>query len=205
MVPDSIFGNVEAKGAVFIYSSLAFPWFAGFLSRSLFILSVGRSPGERELLERSLGFLFPGEFLELTSRFLPRWTFSCEVSNPFALITSKGSLCLRAPVSRGLWLLIATRIRISPALRVVHRILYVSWAMWPVATVTWRARGMLPKRVIETGIEAFTKLLFSASWTESAIFRAWSKVWGLENRTYLPGIPLNPATKLARNIRSAFS
>jgi hypothetical protein len=65
----SIFGNVEAKGAAVVYASLAFPWFALFFSHSLFILGVDLSPGDHERLERSVGFILPGEFIELASLF----------------------------------------------------------------------------------------------------------------------------------------
>jgi len=64
---DSVFRGVEAKGAVFLYTSRV-SLTRGFLF-ALPVLSVDFSPEERERFERSFGFLFPGELVQLASRF----------------------------------------------------------------------------------------------------------------------------------------
>ena len=52
---DSVFRGVEAKGAVFLYTSLAFPWLVVFFSHSLLVLGVDFSPEERERFELRSG------------------------------------------------------------------------------------------------------------------------------------------------------
>jgi hypothetical protein len=61
----SVVTGVEVDGAVFIRTSLPFPFILRFLSNSPFRCVWGLSLGERR--ERSLGFLLPGESEGLTS------------------------------------------------------------------------------------------------------------------------------------------
>jgi hypothetical protein len=63
MVHDINYRGDEAKGADFIYSSIAFPLTAVSFSGSLLFLRAFFSPGGRGILERSLVFLFTGEFV----------------------------------------------------------------------------------------------------------------------------------------------
>ena len=102
---ESIFGYVEAKGAVVIYASLAFPWFAGFILHSMFVLGVELSPGDHERLERSVKFLIPGEFVELVSLFGASDT-PFQNGRNLHIHNIEGPHLSCIPISRGLWFLV---------------------------------------------------------------------------------------------------
>ena len=65
MTADIVFLGVEVERAVFNHTSYSFPGFGVFFLHSI---CEGWSGG-CERLVRSLGFLFPGESVELASRF----------------------------------------------------------------------------------------------------------------------------------------
>jgi hypothetical protein len=66
---DTIHVGVKVEGAVFISTFDSFRWFIVSFFTPLFVECGGSPPGEPVRLERSLGFLLPGESVEFPSLF----------------------------------------------------------------------------------------------------------------------------------------
>ena len=66
---DSIAREVKVEGAVVVPTEFPFPWLMACHCTPFWVVCGGLLPGDLERLARSVGFLLPGELVELASLF----------------------------------------------------------------------------------------------------------------------------------------